>query len=108
MPPFGVAIPLTTVPRVIAPSTTPVTTKKRAQKLESSSSCAAAAARAAARRDCRRKSSCVCVLWVDDGSKLGSGFEEYWFASNVPPGAGPLLAEEEAEDVFFGDEPPWA
>lgn len=43
---------------------------------------------------------------VDDGSKSTPGFEEYWFASKVPAGAGPLLAEEEAEDLFFGDEPP--
>jgi hypothetical protein len=45
-------------------------------------------------------------LNVDVASKFGSGFEEYWPASNVPPGAGPLLADEEAEEVFFGDEPP--
>jgi len=85
---------------------TPVTTKKRAQKFESSSICAAAAAISAARRDCRRVSSWDCVLKVDDGSKFTPGFEEYWFASKVPAGAGPLLAEEEAEDLFFSDEPP--
>jgi hypothetical protein len=44
-------------------------------------------------------------LKVDDGSKFTPGFEEYWFASKVPAGAGPLLAEE-AEDLFFSDEPP--
>lgn len=43
---------------------------------------------------------------VDDGSKSTPGFEEYWFASKVPAGAGPLLAAEEAEDSFFGAEPP--
>jgi hypothetical protein len=90
----------------MAPSITPVTTKKRAQKFESSSICAAAAANAAARRDWRRMSSWDCVLNVDDASKFASGFEEYWLASNVPPGEGPPLAEEEAEEVFFGAEPP--
>jgi hypothetical protein len=45
-------------------------------------------------------------LNVDDASKFASGFEEYWLASNVPPGEGPPLAEEEAEEVFFGAEPP--
>lgn len=43
---------------------------------------------------------------VDDGSKSTPGFEEYWFASKVPAEAGPPLAEEEAEDLFFSDEPP--
>jgi hypothetical protein len=45
-------------------------------------------------------------LKVGDGSKSIPGFEEYWFASKVPAGAGPSLAEEEAEEFFFGDEPP--
>jgi hypothetical protein len=91
---------------VIAPRITPVTTKKRAQKFESSSICAAAAAISAARRDCRRVSSWDCVLKVDDGSKSKPGLEEYWFASKVPGGVCPLLAEEEAEDLFFGAELP--
>jgi len=45
-------------------------------------------------------------LNVEVASKLGSGFDEYWLASNVPPGTGPWLAEEEAEEAFFADEPP--
>ena len=106
IPPFGEPIPPATVPNVIATSITPVTTKKRAQNFVSSSICAAAAAISAARRDCRRVSSWDCVLKVDDGSKSTPGLEEYWFALKVPAGAGPPLAEEEAEDLFFGAEPP--
>jgi hypothetical protein len=45
-------------------------------------------------------------LKVDDGSKSTPGLEEYWFASKVPGGTSPLLAEEEAEDLFFGGELP--
>lgn len=105
MPPFGGPIPLTTVPIVMAPTITPVTTKKRVQKFESSSICSAAAASAAARRDWRRTSSWDCVLNVDVGLKFGSGFEEYWFALKMPPGGGPLVVEEE-EEGLFGDEPP--
>jgi hypothetical protein len=45
-------------------------------------------------------------LKVDDGSKSKPGLEEYWFASKVPGGVCPLLAEEEAEDLFFGAELP--
>lgn len=107
IPPFGVAAPLAIVPIVTAPRITPPTTKNLAQKSASvlSSSSACAAAIAAARRDCLLVSSCVCVLCIGDGSKSGSGLEEYASALNMPP-VGPLLAEEDAEDVFLGEDPP--